>query len=364
MQETKNSLELRLAAWEFKSLRGTFYLDLAKAMKASPGEPITKFLNRYGERYEKEPIGILARHWLSRFNHVGTFTESVRGTIPDEDLTVLAVSEQSGDLRVGLASLGRNIIGLTACKKEIVGALKASVFLILLLHVFFAIEAFVVMPKIESAMKSNIDLNKLGTIGYVFFSGADFIRGWWWAWFALLIFLTAAVIWALPNYVGRMRSWLDNNILPFQMYRDFNGASFLTSLGSVTTLMGSQVVQLNDALSRIAEDAYPWLSWQINMIQDNLQINPNGKGEIFNTGIVNRMAYYRILDMADYAEMSVMLSSVGDIILETAPIETKKKAETLRYVLMIICLSMMLGVYGGTFGLIDAFKAQVQLKSM
>ena len=359
-----NSFELRLASWDFKSKRGNFYLDLAKAMKATPGEPITKFLSRYGERYEKEAVGILARHWLGRFNHVGTFTEAVRGTIPDEDLTILAVSEQAGDLVVGLASLGKNIIALTQCKKDIFGTLKASIFLVLLLHIFFAIEAFIVMPKIESAMKANIDISKLGLVGTIYFSGAELIRDWWWAWLMFLVLITFTVIWSLKNYAGKLRPWLDNNMLPFQMFREFNSASFLIALGSVTKLMGSQVVQLNEALNKIGEDAYTWLSWQIGMIQENLQINPNGKGEIFNTGLVNRIAYYRILDIAEYAQMEEMLNSVGEIILETAPVETKKKAEFLRYVLLIICLSLMIGAYAGTFLLIAAFKAQVLVKSM
>lgn len=359
-----NNFELRLATWDFKSNRGAFYLDLAKAMTAMPGEPITKFLSRYGERYEKESVGILARHWLSRFNHVGTFTEAVRGTIPDEDLTVLAVSERAGDLVVGLSSLGNNIIALTQCKKDIFSTLRASFFLLLLLHIFFAIEAFVVMPKIENAMRANIDISKLGIVGTIYFSGAELIRDWWWAWLMFVIFMTFTVIWSLKNYTGKMRPWLDNHILPFQMFREFNSASFLIALGSVTKLMGSQVVQLNEALNKIGEDAYMWLSWQIGMIQENLQINPNGKGEIFNTGLVSRNAYYRILDIAEYAQMDKMLNSVGEIILETAPVETKKKAEFLRYTLMIVCLSLMIGTYAGTYVLIGAFKAQVLLKSM
>lgn len=368
MNKSKDSagdnLTLKFAKWQFKALRGDFYQDLAKGMKASPGQSITTFLERYRDRYVKEPVGILCRHWLLQFDHVGTFTESARGTIPEEDLTVLAVSENAGDLRVGLESLGKNIVALTSCKKEINNTLITGFVLVLFLHIFLGIEAYMVMPKMEAAMRANIDVSKLGLIGEVLFTGGSVIRNWWWAWFICVAACIAWVIWALPNYVGRMRPWLDAHFLPFQMYRDFSGASFLVALGSVTRLVGAQVVQLHDALSRMAENASPWLRWHIGQIQENIQNQPNSKGEIFNTGVTSKNAYYRILDIAEYSQMSEMLNQVGAVILDTAPVETKKRALTIRYLLLFLSVSVMLGVYGGTFGLIDTFKAQVQLKSM
>lgn len=355
---------LGFAIWQFKSTRGEFYLDLAKGMKASPGQAITKFLERAKDRYATEPLGILCRHWLIRFDHVGTFTESVRGTVPEEDLTVLAASERAGDLRTGLESLGKNIIGLGVCKKEIINTIISGVVLFLFLHIFLGIEAFMVMPKMEAAMKSNVDISKLGLIADILFTGARVIRNWWWAWFLLFGVTIAWVIWSLQNYVGRVRPWLDSNVLPYQMYRDFKGASFLIALGSITRLIGSQVVQLHDALTLMGENAYPWLRWHIYKIQENIQNHPNSKGEIFNTGIASKASYYRILDIAEYSQMSEMLNTVGDVILDTAPAETKKRAATIRYVLLAVSVSIMLGVYGGTFGLIDAFKVQIQLKAM
>lgn len=361
---SNDTLALKFAKWQFKSQRGEFYQDLAKGMKASPGQSITTFLERYRDRYVNEPVGILCRHWLIQFDHVGTFTESARGTIPEEDLTVLAVSENAGDLRIGLESLGKNILALAACKKEINNTLITGFVLVLFLHIFLGIEAFMVMPKMAAAMKANIDISKLGMIADVLFTGGNIIRTWWWAWFTFVALVIAWVIWSLPNYVGRMRPWLDAHVLPYQMYRDFTGSSFLVALGSVTRLVGAQVVQLHDALSRMSENASPWLRWHLGRIQENIQNEPNSKGEIFNTGITSKKSYYRILDIAEYSQMSDMLNSVGDVILDTAPAETKKRAQTIRYLLLFLSVGIMLGIYGGTFGLIDSFKEQVQLKSM
>jgi type II secretory pathway component PulF len=358
------SFKIRSAAWEFKSKRGNFYLDIASVMEASPGEAVTKILQRYADRYSKEPLGILSRHWLDRFQDVGTFSESLRGTIPTEDLAVLSASESAGDLRVGLEALGRNLASLSATKSEITKTMVSAVMLVLFLHIFLGIEAFMVMPKLQAAMKGTADVSQLGKSASVFFGGAELIRNWWWAWALFVGGALALVSWALKNYVGRGRKWLDAHFLPFQMARDFNAASFFSTVGAITGAKGAQVVQLNDALSEIGQHAYPWLKWQIKQVQENLQQRPNSKGEIFDTGIANRRTYYRILDIADHSEMSAMLKKVGDIILKSAPEEIKAKATIVRFVLMAICLTTMIGIYGGTYGLIDSFKAASQMKAM
>lgn len=356
--------KLKNAAFDFKSKRGNFYLDLASVMEASPGESVTKILAKYAERYRKKSIGILCRHWLDRFQEVGTFSESLRGTIPAEDLATLSASEAAGDLRLGLEKLGQNIIAMDSCKGEITKALVGALMLVVVLHVFIGIEAFMVMPKLEDAMKGKVDFAQMGASAGVLFGGAKIVHNWWLLWFGFVIGIVGLVIWALKNYTGRYRVWLDNNVLPFQMARDFNAAGFFTTVGSITASRGGHVVQLHEALMQMRQNAYPWLRWQIKLILDNLAAHPNSKGEIFNTGIANQKTYYRILDIADYSEVPVMLQKVGGIILKTAPEEIKARATLLRVALMAVCLLTMLGIYGGTFALIEAFKAAAQMKAM
>lgn len=84
--------------FEFGSERGQFYLDLCENMRAMPGVPITKFLSNYAKRYPNRAVGKMALYWLHRFTETGTLTASLRGTVPDEDLTVLAVFERAGEL--------------------------------------------------------------------------------------------------------------------------------------------------------------------------------------------------------------------------------------------------------------------------
>lgn len=358
-----SSVEFKLAVWQFKKLRGEFYLDLAQSMKSAPGVKITQFLERYAQRYKKDPTGIICAHWLKTIVHTGRFTDAAKGTVPQQDIALLAAAETAGDLMTGLLQLGNNILSLGKVKQEVWQTLAAAVFMIIILHVFLGIEAFVVLPKMIAAMKGSVDINKLGLTADILFGFSSFMQSWWWAWLLILIASTGVLIWALPNYIGRYRPWLDNHLMPFQMYRDFNGSAFIVGVASLSTVIGSQMVQFNDALSTIrSRSQVRWLNWQIDMIQHNLRTNPNSRAEIFNTGITTRRIYFRILDIGDYTEMSQMLSKVGAIIMEIAPVETKKRAGKLRFFLLIVSIVLMGGIYAGTGNLIDAFKTQIQVK--
>lgn len=359
--KTKMSWKLRLAVMDFKPKRGKFYIDLASTLKASKGASLHEIISKIAVRYKGESLGYLCEHWLEAFKHHGRFADCIRGTIPDQDITMIAASEDGGTLEEGLMTLGEGVDGLQKTEKEAFKILIAGFFMFFLLHVFTGIFSFFVMPSLEKAMKGAADINKLGLAGDVFFGGAEIVRGYWWLWIGSLIGLVFLLRWALPNYVGKHRRFLDNHILPFQMYRDFNGATFLVSLGGLSKLVGSQLTQLYPSLTAMKNrSTVAWLNWQIDMIQHNIQVAPNSKAEIFNTGICGKALYYRMLDVADYQDTSAMLSQVGRICLEIAPEEVKSKANKIRYVLMVGSICLMVGMYLGTTILVNLFKTVAQ----
>ncbi|MGT2460230.1 hypothetical protein ACU4GI_46960 (plasmid) [Cupriavidus basilensis] len=349
---------------EFSGERGDFYVDLAQSMRAMPGVPITQFLENYAKRYNKRAIGKMAQYWLTRFSETGTFTESIRGTVPNEDLTLLAVSEKAGDLASGLQSLGENIVAMAKTKQEMIMTMASGIVLIVLLHAFLAIQAFLVMPQLEKAMTANADASTIGLLPTVLFGAARVFRTWWPLEAVILVAIIAWIFWSLPRYTGRGRAWLDNHVLPYQMYRDFQGAAFFVALGSVTKLIGAQIIQIADALQRIRQNSVRWLAWHIDRIMENMENEPTAKGELFNTGIVNERNFYRVVDIAEYAQLSTMLNDVGALIMRTAPVEMQKKAGKSRFALMLTCIVLMFGIYGATLYMINDFKSQAQMKSM
>ncbi len=356
---------LYLAILDFKQRREKFYGDLAGIMDAQPGRNIRELLEPYVERYGSLPEGKLAAFWLQRMDEdVATFSEALTGTVPSEDLTVLSFAERAGDLKVGLKQLSESILGMEAAKKVARTVLMTAVAAIVIFHVFLGVEGFVLMPRLLRTIGGMIPPEQWGPVGKLFNTVGEFIRSWGWAVLALEALAIWWVKWSFPNYVGKLRPWLDRNFLPYQFYRDFRGASFLSSLGAATTKVGTQVQTVPDALEKIEPEAYPWLRWHIKQILDNFEQEPNAKGEAFNTGIVNDRAYYRIVDLASYNDMSTMLGKVGEIVRTTAPVEMQKKATTLRYIVVIGVILLMMSFYFGTFKMGDEFKQIIQLNMM
>ncbi|MBC3871446.1 type II secretion system F family protein [Undibacterium oligocarboniphilum] len=358
-------INFKMTVWEFKSLRGEFYQDLSQTMKSMPGVAIVTVIERYAQRYAKDTIGKMCAHWLKQIVHFGRFSEAITGTVPPQDLAFLAAAEKSGDLTNALGYLGRNIIAMDKAKKGVISTLVASFFMFLIFHVFLGIEAFMVLPKLEEVMKTNIDINQLGTLGATLFGISHVVKAWWWLVVSVEISTVVLVYWSMDNYTGKFRKWLDDHVLPYQLYRDFVGAGFVVNVGALTSIGGSQIMSLNDSISAIRfKSKLRWLNWQIDEIQNNLLIRPNSKAEIFNTGIVAKKMYFRMLDISDYKEMDEMLPDVAQLIMEWAPVEANKRAMTLRFSMLILCIALMLFIYGGTGDLIDQFKTLVELKNM
>lgn len=332
-------------------------------MATGKGTNITVFLEKHRDRYPKEASGILCGIWVQRMHHVGNFLDAVRGTVPSEDLAIIGAYVNGGNLQQGLLELGKMVKRMDECKKATKTTLMMAFVMFLIFNVFVGIQAFMVLPQLMKAMLGAIKASQFTTLANSFFGGAEIVRTWWPLWLAFLIGTSAWIIWSLSNYTGRFRPWLDRHILFYQIYRDFNGASFLAALSAITRTGGAQVLGLMDALKLMGENSYPWLSWHIERIQQNLIRNPNSKGEIFNTGFLSKASLYRVQDIAEYSQLSPMLAQAGDLIMSTAPAEIQKRAVSLRYTMMIITLLTMIGIYAGTYAMVYEFKSTIELQT-
>ncbi|TES62211.1 hypothetical protein E2P84_42410 [Burkholderia cepacia] len=366
---TVDSIDRRLSGhmlwtkFRFHGQRGRFYRDLARSAQNIDGTSLTTVVEKYARRYPKLPVGVMARHWLRRWEHSGQFSQVIRGTVPDEDIVVIQASESLGDLNSGILMLGENIMQLQKTKEALIYSLGTSGLLFGFFHVFMALQAFLVQARLEKAVVRYLKPDEIPALAHVFFTTASVIRTYWPLWLVFLAGLVALIIWSLPRYTGRMRPWLDRNVIFYTMYRDFRGAAFLKALGSVTRLYGGRVVQLNDALLRMRMFAYPWLRWHIDQILKNLENNPNGQGEVFNTGFTSAEVAYQIQDMAEHTAIGPMLEQIGDLVMETAPEDCERRANRLRYTSIFLLLLAMVCIYLGTGLIINDFQTIIKARS-
>lgn len=314
------------AKFRFRGERGTYYSALAKRIAAMPGEPISNFFAKDAARRAGEPLGRLSAHWLARFEGMdgekqqSTLTEVFRGTIPDEDIPILAVAEEGGDIREGLETLGANLLALKEARTGMVAILTGVIFTGLILHLYLATMAFYAGPKLEKSFQALLDPSQYGPLGTAFHVGTTFLRHWGWLILAAEI---GVVVWtarAMTRYVGKHRGWLDRNTLPFDFFRRFQGAQFFAGLSAVTKRVGGDRKSLSAGLALMRTNAYPYLAYHIERIELNLEYIPNEGGKVFDTGLFDKETSFNIQDIAEYEEdLSKMLSKVAADMLKETP---------------------------------------------
>lgn len=321
------------AKLRFRSQRANYYSDLAKRIASMPGEPISNFFAKDAARRAGEPIGILAAHWVARSEGVdgqmqqSRLTDIFRGAVPDEDIPVLAVSEEAGDIRDGLETLATNLTALGEARASIAMTLAGVVMTLGILHVYLGAMAFLVGPKVDESFSTMLDVSQYGPIASAFHHTTTFLRHWGWV---LVLGEIAAGVWvvrALTRYVGRYRGWLDRKVLAFDFFRRFQSAQFLAGLSAVTKRFGGDTRNLSNGLGLMRANAYPYLAHHIERIELNLEYRPNEGGKVFDTGLFDRETSYRIQDIAEYeSDLSKMLHTVADELMRTTPQLMQRRA--------------------------------------
>ncbi|CAG9183568.1 type II secretion system F family protein [Cupriavidus pinatubonensis] len=359
------------AKYRFRGTRATYYYDLAKRIQHMPGEPVSNHFAKDAARRAGEPLGILAAHWLSRSEGIdgqmqrSRLTEIFRGTVPDEDIPILAVAEDGGDIREGLETLARNLTALGEARAGIALTLAGVVMTLVILHAYLAAMAFLVGPKVDESFRSMLDVSQYGPIGKTFHNTTTFLRHWGWLVVLLEVGACVWVLRALKSYVGRHRAWLDRKVLVFDFFRRFQSAQFLAGLSAVTKRFGGDLRSLSDGLTLMRANAYPYLSHHIERMELNLEYNPNEGGKVFDTGLFDRDTSYRIQDIAEYeSDLSKMLHTVADDLLVTTPKLMLQRAAQFNRRATIVLIILITGLAFMPAFMAQEMKVRTQLAGM
>ncbi|VWC39888.1 type II secretion system protein [Burkholderia lata] len=331
----------------FEKKRAAFYVDLAATMESQPRVNISVHIERIADRYPDEPKGRLAARWLDNYMIDGSFSEAIRDSVPEEDYAPLMIAERAGDLTKGLKELGEVVTALDATKEAVASIWLSTLFVFVAAQIFIGMYSFRIVPDIESSLPPNVPVSDLGLIAVIMHWMSVSIRTVWPLWIVFIVVSISIVKWAVPNYVGRWRQWLDRHVLPFRLYAEFQAASFIVALAAVTQRVNNKVVSVPKALQMMEPNASVWLRHHILRIVHNLEENPHGKGENFQTGMVDRETEYRMMDIADYADVSEMLKQVGGTILDTAPKELEKRAKRIQNTSRAVLVILVVAIQGG-----------------
>ena len=171
------------------------------------------------------------------------------------------------------------------------------------------------------------------------------------------VVITALIIWtiwALPNYNGALRKYLDK-IPPFSMYKLMVGCSFLYALNS---LMRSRIPQ-QQALKTIRQFATPYLTLRINKI---LEQTTKSLGEAMLDMKMDFPAREVIDEIAMAAEQGVVTEALPEIIenLSTDGVElVNLQAQIAKTATLMVTVASILLMLVGIFSFLADMQSSI-----
>jgi hypothetical protein len=311
-----------------------FYSVLADLLEDTQGRTsILAIFVRDAGRYAGTPRGILSAHWADRFEASGaSLKEAWRGTLPAEEVNMIGVAEKGGaeativalrDLaRVGEVIRKARLEFMTTISVGLIGV-GIAVAMLLALPFFF-------VPYLKQTF-GFVPAEYYGRFARGYFGLAEIIQSTWVIILASVVGVLWWVAWALPNWVGDVRSRIEDRFIVFRLYRDFRGSIFLAMYASLTKSRGGATTTQLDALMMMQEEATPWLRWKIGMMLDRLDAEGGLDATMLDVGVVDKTVYYLFSDIFEARGPAAGLMAAGRRSEERATTTIAARAKVLRW---------------------------------
>lgn len=301
----------QLREWQamraFRNQRATWYEDVARAL--GDGIAIADYLKKSIQREQQHgshQVAWVLRIVLGRLPSM-PLNEALAGIIPDAERMILAAAERAGALTSNLRRLADSATRIRRMQRTVRTALSGPLVPVGISGYTLWYTGTTMMPTIaeiippEKWTGSAVALRVLSdiTVNY----GLPLI--------ALTAAFFAFVAHQIPRWTGARRRVADEWL--FGMYRDYQGALFLTAFAALLRAG----VGLAEALRLVAAQGTPWLRWHCNTISNRLVRYTESPGRAFDTGLFPRHVVNRIVDLAERGTaLPDIMEKIGLAIIE------------------------------------------------
>ena len=349
------------AARGFKKDLPDFYASFADRLESATGLNISDMFERDAQRYShdeegkqvKTPRGVLSEYWAKRYLDVGgNLALTFAGTIPKEDVTLIAMGQEAGvgALPSTLRDLARISLLIRKAKSLFFGAtIMGFLAVSIVVAALIATQLFTVPKLRESFYMPPEFLPNSAKNLYAF---GDFIGSYFIFIFLFIGIALYLVIWSLPNLTGDFRKKLDKSFI-WRLYRDLQGALFLAVLSTMVRRRGNTSDNLVNSLARMAQDTTPWRQWHIEKMLHNIQNldvvgsdNSSAIANAMNTGMIDAESFYYFLDVQEGQGISVGLQKAGERVEGPTLATVGTQARWISTIMLFIALVSMMGWAG------------------
>ncbi|MBK4736084.1 hypothetical protein [Noviherbaspirillum pedocola] len=329
----------------FNARRESFYIDLAEAI--DDNESITLFFAQRRDFCVAQGLSgmrLIYDTMLLRLNEKeGRLSHVLEPIVPSGDMVSLAANDhaqddrnRADDLRSLATSITRGRMMFAILRKALAGPAMAAPVIIafpILIALFFIPQYEAIAPPSE-----------WGRWGRSLYAFSMLLRTHG----VLLAAMAPAGAYAFFKsfslWRGSLRKRFDRH-LPYSLYRDFVGTSFLTALARLTKAR----VGISEALAILEEKATPWLAWHIGQIRDNLQARPDDYAAAFDTGLFAPDIHLRLVTYAERSrgDFSEGLTRLGTDGLVYVHASVERSGSRLTVAALLVAVAVLAYFYGG-----------------
>jgi type II secretory pathway component PulF len=320
--------------WQFRGQRAEFWRDLATMIRNKIS--LRDRLLTLAAREPSSARGRFAQLWLDAMLVRPDFAEAATPLVPLTDHLMLRAAASSNNLPDALDLLGEQIERTRELRSVLAGALAMPLIGLAAAVVLFLVYGGKIFPEFAKVypMRFWPDFNRDVASVAMFLAGPGGL-----AILAALLALIAAYLWSLDRWTGRVRTWMDDHVLPYSAVRDLRGIGLLMALA---TLLRNRV-SLRDAVVRMGESGSRWMAWHADAILEGAATRyASDPVAALGTGVLSDPLYFRLID---YGKVSGL--QLPDLLLRAARDEAaalKRRLERLARVLTVVTLLVAGGV--------------------
>lgn len=211
-------------------------------------------------QYDASVIAI--DQWMRRIQNGQRFADAIADWVPSQERMLLAAGERSGRLQEALISCAKVMVVQREIKKAIRNGLVYPVLLVVGVFVMMWFFGNHIIPSFSKIIPVDKWRGVAATVVHV----SHWIQHWFWLPVVMLLALSGAIAWMLPNWVGASRATLDR-YPPFSIYRTVLGSSWMISLAA----MVGAGERMEDAMHSMGKYGNPWLKTRTEEILRGLR---------------------------------------------------------------------------------------------
>lgn len=334
-----SQLLFSMAASKFNKNRGDFYKDLGVALEEK-SDLLYEIGNLHSIAKKRKQTGatLLYEKWLRRLDN-GMLMNTINEEVPTTDIMLIGAYEKAGKLSEGLKFLSKTL----ELTKKMSGSIKMAVIgpsmLTIMLAGILSMHAFLLTPVLLSIMEVK-DWTVAGRMLYPLAMTVKhygiYIAGF---------IITAVTLFSLSlkRWKGPMRAKLDN-YLPYSIYRDYNGALFLTSLAALMKAGNGMM----ESLKELSEMSSPWMQWHIREMITRIDRHADEPAMALNTGLIPLDTMDRIVSYARRSSFLEAMANIGMESMSRTEENISSSAKKVNSIMLIIVGVVFILIISGT----------------